>query len=82
MPAVIVAGHAPFTWGTDPHQAVDNAIALEAVAQMALGTRWLNPAAAELEPFVRDKHFRRKHGPAAYYGQCADPPAQNKTPER
>ncbi|MGO9108187.1 MAG: L-ribulose-5-phosphate 4-epimerase AraD [Thermoguttaceae bacterium] len=69
MPAVLVAGHAPFTWGKTAEKALENSVALEAVAEMALGTWSIDRAAAELEPWVLDKHYRRKHGPAAYYGQ-------------
>jgi L-ribulose-5-phosphate 4-epimerase len=69
MPAVLVAGHAPFTWGKDAAQSVQNAEALEAVAEMALGTLWINPQTPVLEMYVLDKHYRRKHGPEAYYGQ-------------
>ncbi|MBP7936001.1 MAG: L-ribulose-5-phosphate 4-epimerase AraD [Phycisphaerae bacterium] len=69
MPAVLVAGHGPFTWGTDASESVRNAVALEAVAEIALGTRLIDPTAPGLEPFVLDKHYQRKHGPAAYYGQ-------------
>jgi L-ribulose-5-phosphate 4-epimerase len=68
-PAVLVAGHAPFCWGPSPAKSVDNAIALEAVARMALGTTQLNAAAPPLESYVLQKHHRRKHGPDAYYGQ-------------
>jgi len=69
MPAVLVAGHAPFTWGNSAEKAVENAVALEAVAAMAQATRSLDPAAPELESWVLEKHYQRKHGPAAYYGQ-------------
>lgn len=69
MPAVLVAGHAPFTWGKNAADSVKNALALEAVAEMALGTWLLNPQAPPLEDHVLDKHYRRKHGPNAYYGQ-------------
>lgn len=69
MPAVLVAGHAPFTWGKDATDSLKNAIALEAVAEMALGTRLLNPHAPRLENYVLNKHYQRKHGPHAYYGQ-------------
>lgn len=68
MPAVLVAGHAPFTWGPSATKAVENSIALEAVARMAIGTRELN-AEADLPSYILDKHYRRKHGPDAYYGQ-------------
>lgn len=69
MPAVLVAGHAPFTWGQSVSEAVSNAIALEAVAQMAFGVMQLRAKADELEPYVLNKHHQRKHGPDAYYGQ-------------
>jgi L-ribulose-5-phosphate 4-epimerase len=69
MPAVLVAGHAPFTWGASPEKALENSVALEAVAEMALGTWSIDRAAPELESWVLDKHFRRKHGAGAYYGQ-------------
>jgi L-ribulose-5-phosphate 4-epimerase len=69
MPAVLVAGHAPFTWGTTAQSSLHNAVALEAVAEMSLGTYQIDPAAALLEPYLLDKHYQRKHGPAAYYGQ-------------
>lgn len=69
MPAVLVAGHAPFTWGKNAADSVKNALALEAVAEMALGTWLLNPQAPPLEDHVLDKHYQRKHGPKAYYGQ-------------
>jgi L-ribulose-5-phosphate 4-epimerase len=69
LPAVLVAGHAPFAWGKDAADSAKNALALERVAQMALGTMQLNPAVSELPQYIRKKHFERKHGPKAYYGQ-------------
>jgi len=69
MPAVLVAGHAPFTWGTTAEGSLHNAVALEAVAEMALGTFRIDPGAPTLETYVLEKHYQRKHGPAAYYGQ-------------
>lgn len=69
MPGVLVAGHAPFTWGKDPSEAVKNAVALEAVAKMAFQTLALVPDATPIEPYVLDKHYSRKHGKHAYYGQ-------------
>jgi L-ribulose-5-phosphate 4-epimerase len=66
---VVVAGHAPFTWGRDVDEAVKNAVALEAVADMALATLALQPNARPLDEFLLDKHYRRKHGKDAYYGQ-------------
>ena len=68
-PAVLVPGHAPFTWGVSAEEAVDSAVALEAVARMAMGTWRLKPDAIELEDYVLNKHRQRKHGPDAYYGQ-------------
>jgi L-ribulose-5-phosphate 4-epimerase len=69
MPAVLVAGHAPFTWGKDAAEAVANSVALEAVAQMALAGQQLLKGAPTLEQYVLEKHHERKHGPNAYYGQ-------------
>lgn len=69
MPAVLVAGHAPFVWGRTAEESLDNAVALEAVAAMALDTLALDAEAAELEEHVRRKHHERKHGEHAYYGQ-------------
>lgn len=69
MPAVLVAGHAPFTWGANVAEAVHNSVALEAVAEMTLGTRRINPNSPELETYMLEKHHERKHGPGAYYGQ-------------
>ena len=69
VPAVLVAGHGPFVWGPTPQKAVENAIALESVAQMALHTVLLNGGAQPIDRVLHDKHFLRKHGPGAYYGQ-------------
>ena len=71
QPGVLVAGHAPFTWGSTPAKAVDNAIALEAMAKMARLTEFLAAAkpAPTLPGYVAEKHYLRKHGPNAYYGQ-------------
>ena len=69
MPAAIVASHGPFTWGIDAAQAVENAIALEAVAASALRTKQLRPDVQPLGEDLLQRHFRRKHGPNAYYGQ-------------
>jgi L-ribulose-5-phosphate 4-epimerase len=68
-PMVLVAGHAPFTWGVTPEQAVYNAVVLEELARMAFVTRSLDPVAARLPDGLIRKHFERKHGPKAYYGQ-------------
>jgi len=69
MPAVLVAGHAPFTWGRSVQESFDNAVALEAVAEMALVTLRLDAATPTLEEHVSRKHHDRKHGKDAYYGQ-------------
>lgn len=71
-PGVLVAGHGPFTWGVDATAAADNAVALEAIAEIALATLALDPDAPSLESRVVDKHHQRKHGPQAYYGQPDD----------
>ena len=68
-PGVLCAGHGPFTWGKDAAQSVHNAVVLEELAKMALWTVTINPEAQELAQHVADKHFLRKHGPNAYYGQ-------------
>ena len=69
VPGVLAAGHGPFTWGADPRKAVENAVALEAVAQMAAATFALRPDVSPLPDHILDKHYSRKHGPNAYYGQ-------------
>lgn len=69
VPSVLCSGHGPFSWGRTASDAVKNAVALEAVAEMALLTKNINPAAPELEAHVLQKHYNRKHGPNAYYGQ-------------
>jgi L-ribulose-5-phosphate 4-epimerase len=68
-PGVLVAEHAPFAWGSSPHQAVHNAVVLEEVARMALYTRVLDPARGPIADHLLDKHYLRKHGKHAYYGQ-------------
>ncbi|MBE5779814.1 MAG: L-ribulose-5-phosphate 4-epimerase [Clostridiales bacterium] len=69
VPAVICQNHGPFTWGKDAASAVYHAVVLEEVAKMALLTRQVNPGAGPAPQFIQDKHFMRKHGPNAYYGQ-------------
>ena len=69
MPAVLVAGHAPFCWGKTVEEAVHVAVMLEQVAWLAFSSLALNPAVQPLSDALRDKHFLRKHGPSAYYGQ-------------
>ena len=68
-PAVLVASHGPFTWGPDVAAAVRNAEILEFVARLASETLRLNPATPPMASALLDKHFLRKHGPQAYYGQ-------------
>ncbi|MBO0995639.1 L-ribulose-5-phosphate 4-epimerase [Bacillus sp. SD088] len=69
MPGVLVGGHAPFNWGKDAHEAVHNAVVLEEVAKMALHSFQLTPNVEPLDQYLLDKHYLRKHGPNAYYGQ-------------
>jgi L-ribulose-5-phosphate 4-epimerase len=68
-PAALVASHGPFTWGANVDDAVHNAIVLEFIAQLAGETLRLNPKTKPMQPALLDKHFLRKHGPKAYYGQ-------------
>jgi L-ribulose-5-phosphate 4-epimerase len=68
-PMVIVAGHGPFTWGKDAAKAVYHAVILEEIAHMAYLTKSLRPDIAPLKKTIIDKHFLRKHGKTAYYGQ-------------
>jgi len=69
MPAVLVAGHAPFTWGASVAEAAHNAVVLEEIAQTALQTLAVDPGAAPISQALLDKHFFRKHGAKASYGQ-------------
>ncbi len=69
IPAVLVRNHGPFTWGPSGAKAVETAQALEVVAQMALQARQINPDVSPLPAALLGKHFLRKHGPGAYYGQ-------------
>jgi L-ribulose-5-phosphate 4-epimerase len=68
-PAVLVAGHAPFCWGISPADAAHTAVVVEELAHMAFVTLSINPEAMPLRDTLRDKHYLRKHGIAAYYGQ-------------
>lgn len=68
-PMVLVAGHGAFTWGETPEKAVYHAVVLEELARMAFVTRTLEPSAARLPERLIQKHFERKHGKNAYYGQ-------------
>ena len=69
IPAVLVHSHGPFAWGTDPHNAVHNAVVLEELAFMAFHTEALAPAIGPMQQELLDKHYLRKHGKNAYYGQ-------------
>lgn len=71
-PGVLVANHGPFTWGKDAESAAHNAVILEALARMAYFTLVIDPAAQPAESALRDKHYFRKHGKNAYYGQDDD----------
>ena len=68
-PAVLCVNHGPFTWGKDAAEAVHNAVVLEEVAKMATKTELINPKVQSAPDRIRDKHFFRKHGENAYYGQ-------------
>jgi len=68
-PGILVAGHGPFTWGRSATEAAHHAVILEELAEIAWRTLALNPAAGPLPPYLLEKHFFRKHGPGAYYGQ-------------
>jgi len=69
MPAVLVAGHGPFCWGRSPLEAVENNLILERVSKIALATLLANPEKKPLPDYILRKHYQRKHGPDAYYGQ-------------
>jgi L-ribulose-5-phosphate 4-epimerase len=69
VPGVLVAGHAPFVWGRTPADAAHNAVIVEELAHLAFVTLAVNPDAAPISNYLRDKHFLRKRGAAAYYGQ-------------
>ena len=69
MPAALVHSHGPFVWGSTPNEAVINSIALEEVAFMAWHNLMLNPKISPMQQELLDKHYLRKHGPGAYYGQ-------------
>ncbi len=71
VPCALVRGHGPFCWGTDAASAVEVAVTLEEVARLALLTTLIEPDAGPLAAAIRDKHFERKHGPHAYYGQTS-----------
>ncbi|MBQ3366862.1 MAG: L-ribulose-5-phosphate 4-epimerase [Acidaminococcaceae bacterium] len=68
VPGIVVKNHGPFSWGKDADAAVYHAVVMEAVAEMGLKTLLLNQTAS-MQQYVLDKHYKRKHGPGAYYGQ-------------
>jgi L-ribulose-5-phosphate 4-epimerase len=68
-PGVLVANHGPFTWGSTPAKALESAVVLEQAAKTALGTLLVNPKQKEIAKALLDKHYLRKHGEDAYYGQ-------------
>jgi L-ribulose-5-phosphate 4-epimerase len=72
IPAVLVHSHGPFAWGTDPMDAVHNAVVLEEIAFMNFHTLMLEPAIAPMQQELLDKHYLRKHGANAYYGQIKE----------
>jgi len=69
VPAMLVASHGPFAWGKDADEAVYHAVVLEEVARMSLLTEQINPSAAPADAYLLNKHYQRKHGKNAYYGQ-------------
>ncbi|CAI0987996.1 L-ribulose-5-phosphate 4-epimerase [Serratia quinivorans] len=69
IPAVLVNSHGPFAWGKDAHSAVHNAVVLEEIAYMGIFSRQLTPGISSMQPALLDKHYLRKHGKNAYYGQ-------------
>lgn len=70
VPGVLISGHGPFAWGRNAEDAVHNAVVMEEVAMMALQTLQLNPEAMPIDQMLLDKHYLRKHGKDAYYGQA------------
>ncbi len=69
IPAVLIKNHGPFTWGVTPEKAVENAVTLEEVAKMAIITRQIKVETPNVDQYLLDKHYFRKHGKNAYYGQ-------------
>jgi L-ribulose-5-phosphate 4-epimerase len=80
FPGVLVNRHAPFTWGASAAKAVETAVAVECIAHMALMSLQLAPGLAPIESELLAKHFQRKHGPSAYYGQAAKSPPTSGHP--
>ncbi len=68
-PGVLVKNHGPFAWGKDAHEAVHNAVVMEECAMMGCMSQLLNPQLDQMQQTLLNKHFKRKHGPGAYYGQ-------------
>lgn len=68
-PGIVVYQHGPFSWGNDAHDAVHNAVVMEEVAKMAWISRGINPQLQPIDSYLMNKHYLRKHGPDAYYGQ-------------
>ena len=68
-PGIVVYQHGPFAWGKDAHEAVHNAVVMEEVARMAWIARGINPQLQPIDSWLMNKHFQRKHGPNASYGQ-------------
>jgi L-ribulose-5-phosphate 4-epimerase len=69
IPGVLVYGHGPFTWGSSPLRAVENSLILDEICLMAKENEQINPAITEIPQYLLDKHYYRKHGAHAYYGQ-------------
>ena len=78
VPAVLCKNHGPFAWGKDAHEAVHNAVVLEEVAKMAYRAETINPRIQPAPQELQDKHYYRKHGANAYYGQNQDLPVQSQ----
>lgn len=81
VPGVLVANHGPFSWGKDVHEAVYHAVVMEEVAKMALYTCYSNPKVQAIDQMLLNKHFSRKHGENAYYGQNKIPRIVNMESE-
>ena len=71
---ILVGGHGPFTWGKTAVESVQNALILEEICSLALKTIQIKPHPRELPLYILSKHWERKHGPHAYYGQGGNPP--------
>ena len=69
IPGILAYQHCPFSWGRTPDEAVHNAVVLEEVAKMAWISRDINPGLRRIDDYLLEKHFSRKHGAGAYYGQ-------------